>query len=382
MGFKLAWVAVRAERLDALCEALDLDPTSSTDQTPPTAAFSSIDLGNGFGAVVDGTLTRLMRPEDIAALSREVGPAVQLLVHEAVGVQVLGEWRDGVSVWQVVEVEGRPLQRSGAIPDVVAAVLATGLAGALSQAADALVGLRHDVATAPNTGEFRTMKRRWDAHLRHIGAREQTQDLDLTDTSVSDAGLAHLAGSPHLQRLLLSGTEVTTAGVAALGVLPALKTLSLAGLNVDDGAVPFLRGLPRLTGVEVQGTGLTDAAIVAVAQAPLETLTISGAAVSGRSLQALAAVPTLRYLGISDVQVDEEALLALAQSPSLQVLRLWNTPVSDTALHSLAKLPHLRRVIRQGAALDGAALDAALGRSPKATPPTSLWQRVTGWFGG
>ncbi|MBM4368575.1 MAG: hypothetical protein FJ102_20330 [Deltaproteobacteria bacterium] len=380
MGFKLAWAAVRAERLHDLCDALDLDPTLTTDDVPAPAAFSAITLGTGFGAVVDGTLTRLMRPEDIADLSRRVGPVLQMLVHEAVGVQVLGEWRDGALAWQVVHTEGRSPQRSGAVPDNVAAVLENPGTDSLARAAEALVGLRHDATTRPGVDGFRTMKHRWDAHLRHIGAREETRSLDLTDTDVSDAGLAHLAGSSHLQRLELRGTQVTTAGVAALGTLPALTSLSLWGLRVDDGIVPFLQGLPRLTRLEVQRTELTDAGVAAVARAPLESLSLSGAATSVRSLSVVAEVQTLDYLSISDAQLDQESLRALARSPSLRVLRLWNTPVADADLALLAPLAKLDRVFRDDSRLDGAALDRALGRPPPRPQGGSFWRRVAGSF--
>ena len=90
MGFNLAWAAVRIDHLDNLCGALDLDPTTTTEPTLVPAEFSAIALDTGFGAVVDGTGTRLMRPEDIAALSRRVGTVIHLLVQERVGVQVLG----------------------------------------------------------------------------------------------------------------------------------------------------------------------------------------------------------------------------------------------------------------------------------------------------
>ncbi len=380
MGFNLAWAAVRIDHLDNLCGALDLDPTTTTEPTLVPAEFSAIALDTGFGAVVDGTGTRLMRPEDIAALSRRVGTVIHLLVQERVGVQVLGEWRDGEPVWQVVRTDGEPRQRSGAIPTEVLEFLRNPAEDALPRAAEALVGLRHNATTQPSADGFRLMRRRWDAHLRHIGTREETQSLDLTDTDVSDAGLAHLAGSPHLQRLHLRGTRVTTAGVAALGPLPALSSLGLDGLGVDDGIVTFLGGLPRLTSLEVQRTGLTDAGVAAMARAPLESLSLSGAAISVRSLTALAAVPTLRYLGISDAPLDRELLQAIAPSSSLHVLRLWNAPVADADLPILAALPRLRRVIQQGTALDGAALDHALGRPPKPVPPPSFWQRVTGWF--
>ncbi len=379
MAFNLAWAAVRIEQLDTLCDALDLDPTATTAPQMLPAEFAAIALDTGFGAVVDGTRTRLTRPEDIAALSRRVGSVIQMIVHESVGVQVLGEWREGAPTWQVIRTHGQPLQRNGAVPAEVLALLSNPTDDSLTRAAEALVGLRHDATAQPSAHGFRLMRRRWDAHLRHIATREETQSLDLADSDVSDAGLAQLTGSPHLQRVVLNNTRVTTAGVAALGILPALSSLSLVNLAVDDGVVGFLCGLSRLKRLELQGAQLTDAGVAAVARPPLRSLSLSGAAISARSLTALAAVPTLDYLGLSDVPLDPELLQAVAQSPSLEVVSLWNAPVADLPL--LAPLPRLRRVIREGTFLEGAALDDALGRPPKPSPPLSLWKRLTGWFG-
>jgi hypothetical protein len=85
-------------------------------------------------------------------------------------------------------------------------------------------------------------------------------------------------------------------------------------------------------------------------------------------------------LGTRGARYGRELLQAVAQIPALEVVRLWNAPVADAALPLLAPLPRLRRVIREGTVLEGAALDHALGRPPKPSPPFSLWKRVTGWF--
>lgn len=92
------------------------------------------------------------------------------------------------------------------------------------------------------------------------------QEIQLSDTDVTDADLAHLRGLSGL-RLLSLGSQITDAGLAYLSSLTGLYILDLDFTQITDAGLAHLQGLANLKSLELSETQITDAGLAELRRA-------------------------------------------------------------------------------------------------------------------
>jgi len=97
-----------------------------------------------------------------------------------------------------------------------------------------------------------------DLGIEHLGALENLEWLNLSDTRVTDGGLQHLRGLTRLEVLWLSCAPITDDGLHDLKGLTELRTLRLSATQVTLLGLKHLRELPKLEELYLDGTQVTD----------------------------------------------------------------------------------------------------------------------------
>ena len=99
--------------------------------------------------------------------------------------------------------------------------------------------------------------------VRSRRSGETVDELDLSDTEITDKALANLKGLTELQTLRLGsvfreGLDITDEGVAHLTALTNLEELDLNSTDITDKALTMLKGLTKLRKLRLDGTQITD----------------------------------------------------------------------------------------------------------------------------
>src|SRR5205823_5095748 len=81
------------------------------------------------------------------------------------------------------------------------------------------------------------------------------EELDLSETKITDRALPTIAKMPALKRLTIDNTAVTPAGLAALKELKSLRFLKVEGLKATREELAELRGKLRGVVINVRGKG-------------------------------------------------------------------------------------------------------------------------------
>ena len=83
-----------------------------------------------------------------------------------------------------------------------------------------------------------------DDDLAHLKGLTGLQEIDVSDTKITDAGLAHLKDLTGLRELSVGGWDITDAGLAHLKGLTELREIELWSAEVTDAGLAHLK--PRL----------------------------------------------------------------------------------------------------------------------------------------
>jgi len=151
-----------------------------------------------------------------------------------------------------------------------------------------------------------------DAVMPHVGQLDQTENLILWHSSVTDAGLTHLKRLMGVQYLNLGQTGVTDAGLLHLRGLTSLRYLNLSFDQVTDAGLAHLAGLTRLQALDLRDTQVND-----------------------DGLTYLNGLTRLNTLILSRTQVTDAGLTDLEGLSSLEVVYLKGTKVTDSGVEEL-----------------------------------------------
>ena len=167
-----------------------------------------------------------------------------------------------------------------------------------------------------------------DRDLAPLEALDHLEELNITDTPITDAGLAYLERLTNMRSLVLDNIsqggphlQLTDAGLAHLRGMTKLENLDLVGIDVSDAGLEHLR---RMTN--------------------LQSLGLSQTKVSGTGLAHLRAMGHLRSLRLDRTPLTDPGLANVCELTSLQVLRLAGTRTTDAGLANLAGMTLLRRL--------------------------------------
>ena len=137
-----------------------------------------------------------------------------------------------------------------------------------------------------------------DSNMKKIGELTRLETLRLSGANIADRGLDRpghklarrkeltslpsLKGLVSLRTLELDRTPLTPAALAALRKLPQLRHLSLEhATGVDDQAVPVFLALEQLESLHLSGTAVTDAGLRQLSDLKhLKVLRVGGTAVT------------------------------------------------------------------------------------------------------
>jgi Leucine rich repeat/Leucine Rich repeat len=97
-----------------------------------------------------------------------------------------------------------------------------------------------------------------DVGLGHIRGLSQLRRLDLSNTRVTDHGMVHLRRLTRLEELHLDGTAVSNCGLSQLADLVQLRILGLSNTDVTDEGLAPLKGFLRLEELDLRGTTVRE----------------------------------------------------------------------------------------------------------------------------
>ncbi len=176
-----------------------------------------------------------------------------------------------------------------------------------------------------------------DSDLVFLALIPEVQELNLSNTGVTDDCLEHIAALHDLKTLHLDVTKISDAGLERLQSLKELRSLFLFHTRVTDSGLPSLKSLPKL-----------------------ELLFLGGNEIGDAGVESLSGLPALRKLYLDDTLIDDNGMAKLEGLPSLTELGLGKTRtkppspnappialkpqgrITDSGLTHLAKLQGLK----------------------------------------
>ena len=167
-----------------------------------------------------------------------------------------------------------------------------------------------------------------DSQLQAV-APGSMASLCLTRTRVTSDGLAKIAPQSKLRWLDVSFLTIETDDVTQLCPLPDhLEQLSLEATGIDAGIAPWIATAKRLREVDLSSTRIDDSVIASIdADAPMETLWLTGATITDASIDTIAAMRTLKYVDVQRTGVSAAGVARLCkQRPDLVVNPLEIAP--------------------------------------------------------
>lgn len=196
---------------------------------------------------------------------------------------------------------------------------------------------------------------------------------------LDDDSFKPLADAKQLTVLVAAGTSLSDRGLKAVAHMPNLRALDLEVCNhVTDAACAIIGTMNQLRGLNLKKTGFEKARISNAGLLKLsglkalESLNLSGNAVTNDGLQNLGPLTRLRELELNLLPIGDAGLTHLARLKNLERLELIFTEgfagpiVTDSGAHSLAALKQLKTLNLVGARITDASL-TELSRLKKLT---------------
>lgn len=187
-----------------------------------------------------------------------------------------------------------------------------------------------------------------------------SNDLDylmLVNPLITNDDIRNIEHMTGLTFILVEYNEVTDAGLRSLRPLVNLKFLGLGGTKITDAGLSTLTFLHRLEGLSVGGTRITDQGIRSLKSLPLNTIMLSGMALTRPMVDVLKEIPGLTYLRIDsgrpsdanripggDRPTSLDSILLLREITQLQTLVLSGKLHDDSLIPALSKLTQLKKI--------------------------------------
>lgn len=165
-------------------------------------------------------------------------------------------------------------------------------------------------------------------------SRIDVEQLDLSNSNVTDDGLEYVGKMPNLTKLELTNCNISDKGLAFLRNLKKLDTLQISKTRVSEKCMETVKCFKRLRSLEMFNTPVTDSSIAKLKDLPLQDIGILGCSrVTERVIEPLAARGRLTQVNASDTSITDAGLTCLRSCKGLNTLKLSDcTGVSDAAV--------------------------------------------------
>ena len=170
--------------------------------------------------------------------------------------------------------------------------------------------------------------------------------LYLLENQFSAEALAKLVRIDRLRLLDLRGCGAVNADLLGrLSSMEHLVALRLRGYNVDDHCLRAVSRFSHLTSFTLEESPAGNAGLAALAQLPLESLTLFRCnVINDEGLKIVSQWGKLRSLSLRDMAIRGDFFKELAGLPSLRTLSAIQTMVSDGALQHLTGCEQLEEL--------------------------------------
>lgn len=197
------------------------------------------------------------------------------------------------------------------------------------------------------------------------------QELDLSDSRVSDKGIQMLVGLPRLKTLVLRRcykvtdagmdslsrirtlaevdvreTKVTTDGIAKLVNLPELESLWISGKNLGDECCALVGQMKHLVLLQADDTDFGDSGIQKLLPLAkhLKQLRLDHTRVGDAGLKTIGEFKQLVRLNLADTKVTDKGIPSLGGLSQMRQLNLQNNKIGDKSLPSITKMSALEEL--------------------------------------
>ncbi len=185
-----------------------------------------------------------------------------------------------------------------------------------------------------------------DEHLSLLWKLPHLQNLDLTDTLITDEALKHVGNLPCLEILSLQNCyNITPAGLSHLNKLYYLFDLNLSNIPLKNAELNFLHKMVGLQHLDLSRCELTDTSLCPIKILfYLQTLDLGfNDELTDTGLVPLASLYSLQAIILIRTQITDEGLAAYAQKSKLEILSLnCCRQITDTGISSLICLNSLK----------------------------------------
>ena len=172
-------------------------------------------------------------------------------------------------------------------------------------------------------------------------ALSRFQELDLSNSLVTDLGGKHLSAFTNLQSLLLANTRISDETALAISKLSGLEKLDATRTQFSEKGISSLVLLKNLRELRVEGVNLSDSGFARLGDLPmLEVLSARGCrGITGQQFTAAimqGAYPRLRVLNVSRTRFGQAGLTQIGILDSLEHLNVMDCGVTDDGLRGIS----------------------------------------------
>ena len=179
-----------------------------------------------------------------------------------------------------------------------------------------------------------------------IAPLENTRNLSLFKSNVTDEGLRCIANWSHLS-VLYASARISTEGLGNARWLARINILDIDDTNVDDSLWPMLRSNPQLAKLGIGGTNIKEIHHVADHR-HLRALCINSLPVTFDEFASFPCSASLTDLCANATPTNDDTCRSLSRMPNIVTLAAGDTTISDSACEHIAGLWRLEELIVNG----------------------------------
>lgn len=207
-----------------------------------------------------------------------------------------------------------------------------------------------------------------DETLAELSRHTSIENLELSNSKVTDAGIVHLTALKKLTAIYVSQTAVTGKGLAPLQGKPITRLgVGTTGVAILEDLTDAARLFPGVRFLQVPRFASVPAeTIPTIARLfpELEKLATPDVKMADASWSGLSAMSKLTVLTLDGSDISDAAVSSLQQMKKLESLDVSNSKLTDAALPQIAKIKGLKYLDTRNTAITEPALAAFRKQRP------------------